>query len=78
MYVQGFHATAADGSVLVWRKTDEQTWRIELDRATSVNVTYQLSTATRFANNHAQYNEKLVHRRSGDLDVSRQRQGAPD
>jgi predicted metalloprotease with PDZ domain len=57
MYVQGFHATAADGSALNWRKTDEQTWRIELNRATSVNVTYQLYGDT-LANNHAQYNEK--------------------
>jgi len=57
MYVQGFRATAADGSALNWRKTDEQTWRIELNRATSINVTYQLYGDT-LANNHAQYNEK--------------------
>jgi predicted metalloprotease with PDZ domain len=57
MYVQGFHATAADGSALKWRKTDEQTWRIDLNRSTSVTVSYQLYGNT-LANNHAQYNEK--------------------
>ena len=57
MYVQGFHATAADGSALKWRKMDEQTWHIDLNRSTSVSVSYQLYGNT-LANNHAQYNEK--------------------
>src|SRR3984885_14284054 len=42
MYVQGFHATAADGNALKWRKTDEQTWHIDINRSTSVIVSYQL------------------------------------
>ncbi len=57
MYVQGFHATAPDGSALNWRKTDEQTWRIDLNRATSITVSYQIYGDT-LANNRAQYNEK--------------------
>jgi len=57
IYVQGFHAESADGKALAWHKTDEQTWRIELNRATSVKISYQIYGNT-LANNKAQYNER--------------------
>ena len=57
MYVQGFHANGPGGQPLAWRKTDEQTWHIDLNRATSVTVEYSLYANT-LQNNHAQYNEK--------------------
>ncbi|MGB9335759.1 MAG: PDZ domain-containing protein [Candidatus Acidiferrales bacterium] len=57
MYVQGFHALGPDRQSLAWRKTDEETWRIDLNRATSVTVEYELYANT-LANNEAQYNEK--------------------
>ena len=56
MYVQGFRALGADGSPLAWRKTDQQTWRVELNRATSATIEYSLYANT-LQNNHAQYNE---------------------
>jgi predicted metalloprotease with PDZ domain len=57
MYVQGFHAESADGKALAWHKTDEQTWHIELSRATSVKISYQIYGDT-LANNKAQYNDR--------------------
>ena len=55
--IQGFHATAAGGKELKWRKTDSQTWRIELAGANSVTVSYQIFGNT-LRNNQAQYNER--------------------
>ena len=57
--VQRFRATGAGDKALVWRKTDSQTWRIELAGATSVTVEYQIFGNT-LANNQAQYNERHV------------------
>ena len=57
MYVQGFRASGPDGKPLVAHKTDEQTWRVELNRATAITVEYEIYANT-LANNEAQYNEK--------------------
>jgi predicted metalloprotease with PDZ domain len=55
--VQGFHATAAGGGAeLKWRKTDSQTWRIDLAGVKAVTVTYKIFANT-LQNNIAQYNE---------------------
>ncbi len=55
--VQGFRAAAADRKELRWRKTDSQTWRIELAGANSATVSYQIFGNT-LRNNQAQYNER--------------------
>lgn len=55
--VQGFRASGPGQKPLVWRKTDEQTWRVELAGATAVTIQYQLYANT-LANNRAQYNEE--------------------
>jgi predicted metalloprotease with PDZ domain len=55
--VQNFRATDAAGKTLAWRKTDKQTWRVELGGATAVTIQYQLYANT-LANNWAQYNEQ--------------------
>ena len=55
--VQDFRAQAAGGKALAWRKTDAQTWRIELAGANAVEVRYRLY-ANIMANNWAQYNER--------------------
>jgi predicted metalloprotease with PDZ domain len=47
----------ADGKQLAWRKTDSQTWRVELAGSTSVTITYQVYANT-LQNNIAQYNER--------------------
>jgi predicted metalloprotease with PDZ domain len=57
--VQRFRATGTGDKALVWRKTDSQTWRIELAGATSVTVEYQVFGNT-LANNQSQYNERHV------------------
>ena len=57
--VQNFEAHAADGRALTWRKTDKQTWRVELDGATAVAVRYRMYANT-LSNNWAQYNERHV------------------
>ncbi len=58
--VQDFHARAEGGGAdLKWRKTDSQTWRIELAGATTITVTYQIFANT-LQNNIAQYNERHV------------------
>ncbi|MFZ0882878.1 MAG: PDZ domain-containing protein [Candidatus Acidiferrales bacterium] len=54
--VQRFRAHTADGRELSWRKTDSQTWRIELAGAKSVTLEYQVFANT-LQNNIAQYNE---------------------
>jgi predicted metalloprotease with PDZ domain len=55
--VQRFHAHSAAGQELTWRKTDSQTWRIELAGAKSITVEYQVYANT-LQNNIAQYNER--------------------
>jgi predicted metalloprotease with PDZ domain len=55
--VQRFRAHSADGQELTWRKTDSQTWRIDLLGAKSVTVEYQVYANT-LQNNIAQYNER--------------------
>jgi predicted metalloprotease with PDZ domain len=58
-YVQAFHVEGADGKALAWRKTDEQTWHIDLNHASSIVVSYQIYGNT-LSNNRAQYNERHV------------------
>lgn len=55
--IQQFRARTADGKELRWRKTDSQTWRIELAGANAVSVSYQVFGDT-LRNNQAQYNER--------------------
>ena len=55
--VQDFSAKAAGGNALVWRKTDSQTWRVELAGASSVTIHYRMYANT-LANNWAQYNDR--------------------
>jgi len=55
--VQAFHARGSDGKPLVWRKTDGQTWRVELAGANAVTVSYQIFGDT-LRNNQAQFNER--------------------
>jgi predicted metalloprotease with PDZ domain len=57
--VQRFRAMGTGDKALAWRKTDSQTWRIELAGATSVTVEYQVFGNT-LANNQSQYNERHV------------------
>ena len=57
--VQNFEARAVDGHALAWRKTDKQTWRIELEGGTMVTIHYKLYANT-MANNWAQYNDRHV------------------
>jgi predicted metalloprotease with PDZ domain len=52
--VQGFHAEGAGGKQLAWRKTDGQTWRVDLRGATSATIRYEIHGNT-LANNRAQY-----------------------
>jgi predicted metalloprotease with PDZ domain len=54
--VQRFRAHSSDGRELSWRKTDSQTWHIELAGAKAVTVEYQVFANT-LQNNIAQYNE---------------------
>lgn len=57
--IQRFRASTADGKELHWRKTDSQTWRVELAGATVVTISYQVFGDT-LRNNLAQYNERHV------------------
>ncbi|MGC1599217.1 MAG: PDZ domain-containing protein [Candidatus Acidiferrales bacterium] len=54
--VQQFRTHSSEGRELSWRKTDSQTWRIELAGAKAVTVEYQVFANT-LQNNIAQYNE---------------------
>jgi len=54
--VQRFQATAADGKALTWRKTDSQTWRIDLGGTKAATIQYQVFGDT-LRNNQAQYDE---------------------
>jgi predicted metalloprotease with PDZ domain len=55
--VQRFRAHSTSGQELTWRKTDSQTWRIDLAGAKSITVEYQIYANT-LQNNIAQYNER--------------------
>ena len=55
--VQHFRAHTAAGHELAWRKTDSQTWKIDLAGATAVSVEYQVFANT-LQNNIAQYNDR--------------------
>jgi predicted metalloprotease with PDZ domain len=55
--IQGFQAADADNKPLPWRKTDGQTWQIDLGGASAVTVQYQVYGNT-LANNLAQYNDQ--------------------
>jgi predicted metalloprotease with PDZ domain len=55
--VEQFSAAAPDGQPLPWRKTDKQTWRIELGRAREVIVRYKLYGNT-LSNHWVQYNSQ--------------------
>ena len=57
--VQDFRATGATGKPLASRKTDKQTWRVELAGETAVTVAYKLYANT-LANNQAQVNDRHV------------------
>lgn len=55
--VQAFRARGSDGKPFVWRKTDGQTWHVELAGANAVTVSYQIFGDT-LRNNQAQFNER--------------------
>jgi predicted metalloprotease with PDZ domain len=55
--VQRFRAHNAEGRELAWRKTDSQTWRVELAGATAVTIDYQVYLNT-LQNNIGQYNDR--------------------
>jgi predicted metalloprotease with PDZ domain len=55
--VQGFRAIGPSGNELAWRKTDSQTWRVDLAGANAVTIEYKLFGNT-LRNNQAQYNER--------------------
>jgi predicted metalloprotease with PDZ domain len=55
--VQEFRALGSDRKELSWRKTDSQTWRIELAGASAVTISYQVF-GDALRNNQAQYNER--------------------
>jgi predicted metalloprotease with PDZ domain len=57
--VQKFGATGANGKELTWRKTDSQTWRVELAGANAATIQYQVFGDT-LRNNQAQYDERHV------------------
>jgi predicted metalloprotease with PDZ domain len=58
--VQGFKVRPESGGAeLKWRKTDSQTWQIDLAGATSITVSYQIFANT-LQNNIAQYNDRHV------------------
>ncbi len=58
--VQEFSASGPDGRPLAWRKSDQQTWRVELGGATAVTVRYKLY-GNRLANTWVQYNDRHAH-----------------
>jgi predicted metalloprotease with PDZ domain len=56
--IQRFRATSgANDRELAWRKTDSQTWQIDLAGATSITISYQVFGNT-LQNNIAQFNER--------------------
>lgn len=54
--VQQFRATGANGKALGWRKTDSQTWRVDLAGSDYATIQYQIFGNT-LRNNQAQYDE---------------------
>src|SRR6202007_777102 len=57
--VQGFRASSANGKELSWRKTDSQTWRVDLSGANAATIQYQVFGDT-LRNNQADYDERHV------------------
>ena len=55
--VQRFRATGTDGKQLAWRKTDSQTWHVELAGANSATIQYQVFGDT-LRNDQAQYDDR--------------------
>ncbi len=55
--VQDFNAATRDGRPLAWRKTDKQTWRIELAGSSAVALHYRVYANT-MSNHWAQFNER--------------------
>ena len=55
--VQRFRATGTDGKELSWRKTDSQTWRVELAGGSAAAIHYQVFGDT-LRNNQAQFDER--------------------
>jgi len=55
--VQRFRATGPSGKELAWRKTDSQTWRVELSGANTATIQYQIFGDT-LRNNQAQFDER--------------------
>ncbi len=58
--VQEFRASDAGGKPLRWRKTDKQTWRVNLAGSTSATVQYKLFGNT-LGVDWVQYNDKHAH-----------------
>jgi predicted metalloprotease with PDZ domain len=56
MNVQNFDAKSESGQELTWRKTDEQTWHVDLGGAKGATISYKMYANT-LANNCAQYDE---------------------
>lgn len=60
MMVQEVNATGSDGRPLAWRKTDKQTWRVELLGSTIMTLCYKLygnsysHTSVQYDDRHAQ------------------------
>ena len=57
--VQRFRASSANGKELSWRKTDSQTWRVDLSGANAATIQYQVFGDT-LRNNQADYDERHV------------------
>src|SRR5215472_6824076 len=55
--VQQFRASDANGKELAWRKTDSQTWHVDLAGANAVTIQYQVYGDT-LRNNQAQFDER--------------------
>jgi predicted metalloprotease with PDZ domain len=55
--VQRFHASGPNGKELAWRKTDSQTWRVELSGSNAATIQYQVFGDT-LRNNQADYDER--------------------
>jgi predicted metalloprotease with PDZ domain len=55
--VQRFRASGPNGKELVWRKTDSQTWRVDLSGAKTATIQYQVFGDT-LRNNQADYDER--------------------
>lgn len=58
--VQEFSVASPDGKPLPWRKTDKQTWRIDLGKSTSVVARYKVYGNT-LGVDSTQYNSRHAH-----------------